>query len=206
MRATSASGGLWRKGGDPIRCASLRLPSSRSRNTFGRDPFGSIPAYQDGALTLSESGAIVLHISQQDEGLLPTDAAARARSIMWMFAGLSTVEPPIAEREAFMLREREKNWFEDRLPLLDADVGKRLGELASRLGDDEWLGGAFSGADLLMVTALRRLEASNIPERAGLLHEFRNLPAYVERGKARAAYRRAFQAQAAVYKQGVPSK
>jgi glutathione S-transferase len=192
--------------GRPYSVRLLTFAELKEPEHLGRNPFGGIPTYQEGGITLFESGAIVLHIAQQNEDLLPTGAAGRARSIMWMFAALNTVEPPITEREAFMLQEREKNWFEDRLPLLDANVRKRLGELASRLGDEEWLGGAFSAADLLMVTVLRRLEASNIPERAGILHEFRNLSAYVERGKARAAYRRAFQAQAAVYEHHVPSK
>ena len=77
-----------------------------------------------------------------------------------MFAALSTVEPPIVERGSAMLMERDKPWYEARLPLLDDRVRKRLAQLSARLGGADWLDGAFSAGDLLMVTVLRRLERS----------------------------------------------
>lgn len=157
-------------------------------------PFGKIPTYEEGDLILFESGAIVLHIAERHAGLLPKDANARARAITWMFAALSTVEPPIIEREAAMLTEKDKSWQEERQPLLDERVRVRLDELARRLGDDQWLDDAFNAGDLLMVSVLRRLEGS------GLLETFPNLFAYVERGKARPAFKRAFAAQLAVFK------
>jgi glutathione S-transferase len=177
--------------------AALKQPPHRALN-----PFGSIPTYEEGALALFESGAIVFHIAQSGEGLFAPDADARARAVTWMFAALNTVEPPIAEREAFLLLENEESWFEARLPRLDGNVRKRLGELSARLADSEWLDGGFSAGDLLMVSALRRLKPSNIPERAGILDEFRNLADYVARGEARPAYRRAFAAQRAVFLAG----
>jgi len=156
-------------------------------------PFGQIPTYEDGDLALFESGAIVFHIADRHAGLLPEDANARARAITWMFAALNTIEPPIVERAMATLVERDRTWFEARLPILDARVRDRLGELSSRLGDADWLDDGFTAGDLLMVTVLRRLEGS------GLLEEFPNLAAYIARGTARAAYKRAFDAQLAVF-------
>ncbi len=156
-------------------------------------PFGQIPTYEEGDLALFESGAIVFHIAQRHAGLLPDDANARARAITWMFAALNTVEPPIIDRGMATLLERDKAWHKERLPVLDDRVRVRLGELSSRLGHADWLDGAFSAGDLLMVTVLRRLNGS------GLLDEYPNLTAYVARGEARPAYKRAFDAQLAVF-------
>ncbi|WP_374452944.1 glutathione S-transferase family protein [Phenylobacterium sp.] len=156
-------------------------------------PFGQIPTYEEGGLALFESGAIVLHIAERSAGLLPTDPDARARAIAWMFAALSTVEPPIVERSMATIVERDEPWFGARLPMLDARVRQRLGELSRRLGEAEWLDGAFSAGDLMMVTVLRRLAGS------GLLEAHPNICAYIARGEARPAYQRAFEAQLAVF-------
>lgn len=156
-------------------------------------PFGQIPTYEEGDLVLFESGAIVLHIAERHAGLLPDDANARARAVAWMFAALNTVEPPIVEREQVCYAERDKPWYDARLPILDDRVRHRLNALSSRLGDADWLDGAFSAGDLLMVLVLRRLDGS------GILEEYPNLSAYVARGEARPAYRRAFDAQLAVF-------
>ena len=167
--------------------AALKEPAHRVRN-----PFGQIPTYEDGDLMLFESGAIVLHIAGQHAGLLPEDATARARAIAWMFAALSTIEPPIGERSMAVLFERDRPWFAARQSMLDDRVRARLAELSRHLGDADWLDGAFSAGDLLMVTVLRRLEGY------GLVEEQPNLVAYVARGVARPAYQRAFAAQLAV--------
>ncbi|QPF93322.1 glutathione S-transferase family protein [Bradyrhizobium commune] len=156
-------------------------------------PFGQIPTYQDGDLALFETGAIVLHIAEHHDGLLPVEPNARARAIAWMFAALNTMEPPIVELGMAMLLERDESWYEERLPMLEDRVRVRLGELSDRLGDADWLDGAFSAGDLLMVTVLRRLNRSRI------LHEYSSLSAYVARGEARPAFRRAFDAQLAVF-------
>ena len=156
-------------------------------------PFGQIPTYEEGDLVLFESGAIVLHIAERHMGLLPDDANGRARAIAWMFAALNTVEPPIVDRSMATLLERDKPWHEERLPILDLRVRDRLDELSGRLGDADWLDGAFSAGDLLMVTVLRRLGSS------GILDEYPTLSAYIARGEARPAYRRAFEAQLAVF-------
>ena len=156
-------------------------------------PFGQIPTYEEGDLALFESGAIVFHIAERHAGLLPEDANARARAIAWMFAALNTVEPPIVERSMATLLERDKSWYAERLPILDERVRVRLGELSNRLGDAEWLDGSFTAADLLMVTVLRRLDGS------GLVENYPNLAAYIARGEARPAYKRAFADQLAVF-------
>ena len=156
-------------------------------------PFGQIPTYQEGGLALFESGAIILHLAQRHPGLLPPDADARARAVGWMFAALNTVEPPIVEFGMSKLFERDKSWFEARHPMLEDRVRTRLGQLSARLGDADWLDGGFSAGDLLMVTVLRRLDGH------GVVEDYPNLAAYVARGEARPAYRRAFEAQRAVF-------
>jgi glutathione S-transferase len=155
-------------------------------------PFGQIPTYQDGGLALFETGAIVLHIAQRHAGLLPDDADARARAITWMFAALNTVEPPILELMTARILEGDKPWTKERLPLVEDRIRDRLKPLSNRLGDAEWLDGAFSAGDLMMASVLLRLRAS------GLLDEFPNLAAYLARGEARPAYKRAFAAQLAL--------
>jgi glutathione S-transferase len=168
---------------------ALKAPAHRALN-----PFGQIPTYEEGELTLFESGAIVLHIAEQHAGLLPVDAGARARAIMWMFAALNTLEPPIFDRTMVLIIEGKEAWAQQRLPLVEERIRKRLAELAVHLGDADWLDGEFSAGDLLMVTVLRRLTGS------GLLEEQPALMAYLARAEARPAYQRAFAAQLAVFK------
>jgi glutathione S-transferase len=158
-------------------------------------PFGQIPTYEEGGLALFETGAIVLHIAERHAGLLPADLTARARAIAWMFAALNTVEPPIVERSMAWLFEKDKSWYEERLAVLDDRVRVRLGQLSEHLRDADWLDGGFSAGDLLMVTVLRRLESS------GLIEQYPTLAAYVARGEARPAYKRAFDDQLAVFTQ-----
>ena len=155
-------------------------------------PFGQIPTYEEGDLALFESGAIVLHIAQSNAGLLPAEEKARGRAIGWMFAALSTVEPPIVELEMASF-ESAKSWHDERLAGLEDRVRGRLGPLCARLGGSEWLDGGFGAGDLTMVSVLRRLDGS------GLLESYPNLCAYVGRGEARPAFRRAFAAQRAVF-------
>jgi glutathione S-transferase len=152
-------------------------------------PFGQIPTLEEDGLTLFETGAIVLHIAERHAGLLPADANARARAISWMFAALNTVEPPILELATAKFLEGNKPWCRERLPLIRDRICNRLDQLSARLNDSDWLDGAFSAGDLMMVSVLLRLDAS------GILDEFPKLAAYVALGKARPAYQRAFVAQ-----------
>ena len=155
-------------------------------------PFGQIPTYEEGDLALFETGSIVLHIAERHGSLLPSDANARARAITWMFAAINTVEPPILELSIAKVIERDKPWHAERLPLVADRVRDRLKQLSARLGDAEWLDGAFSAGDLMMASVLLRSRPS------GILDEFPNLAAYLARAEARPAYQRAFAAQLAV--------
>jgi len=154
-------------------------------------PFGQIPTYEEGDLVLFESGAIIFHIASRHPGLLPDDANARARAITWLFAALNTMEPPILELVTARFVEGDKPWSKERLPLIKDRIRHRMSQLSSRLGNAEWLDGAFSAGDLAMVSVLLRLRPSAI------LDEFPSLAAYVARGEARPAYHRAFAAQLA---------
>jgi glutathione S-transferase len=167
---------------------TMKEPAHRHRN-----PFGQIPTYEEGDITLFESGAILFHIAQHHAGLLPADANARTRALMWMFAAVNTVEPSIFELSLLKILERDKPWYADRLAVLEDRVRVRLSELANHLGDAEWLDGAFSAGDLMMVHVLRRLDGS------GLVEKHPNIAAYIARGEARPAYKRAFAAQLAVF-------
>ena len=179
--------------GQPYEVRLVSFKAMKQPAHLALQPFGQIPTYEEGDPALFESGGIVLHIAQNHLGLLPADANARARAITWMFAALSTVEPPIVEREAAHYTERDKAWHEARQPILMGRIRERLDQLSSRLGDADWLDGAFSAADLLMVTVLRRLEGSDI------LSDYPTLSAYIARGQARPPYKRAFDAQLAVF-------
>ena len=156
-------------------------------------PFGQIPTYEEGELALFESAAIILHIAEQHPGLLPDDPNARARAIAWMFAAKSTVEPVIVENEVAKFLEGDRSWSEERQPLITGRIRDRLRQLSARLGDADWLDGEFSAGDLLMINVLRR------PSATALLEEFPNLAAYVARGEARSAFKRAFADQLAVF-------
>jgi glutathione S-transferase len=177
----------------PYEVRLLSFSEMKEPAHLAQHPFGQIPTYEEGDLVLFESGAIILHIAQLHPGLLPEDSNARARAISWMFAALNTVEPPALEFSMAWLFERDKPWYEQRLPMLKDRVRVRLGELATRLGDADWLDSEFSAGDLLMVTVLRRLKTSD------MLDEFASLSAYVARGEARPAFKRAFEAQLAVF-------
>ncbi|HVP09288.1 MAG TPA: glutathione S-transferase family protein [Burkholderiales bacterium] len=155
-------------------------------------PFGQIPTFEQGDLALFETGAIVLHIAERHAGLLPDDPNARARAIAWMFAALNTVEPAILELANAKLLEGDKPWTPERLPLVEDRLRTRLKQLSARLGGADWLDGAFSAGDLMMASVLQRLKS------AGILSEYPGLAAYVARGEARPAYKRAFAAQLAV--------
>lgn len=169
----------------PVPMAALKEPAHRALN-----PFGQIPTWQEDGLALFESGAIVLHIAEGHPGLLPDDPKARARAIAWIFAALSTVEPPVVEYSTAVVFERGESWHEQRLPLVLARLRTRLEDLSDRLGVADWLEeDGFTAGDLMMVSVLRRLKGH------GPLEDYPNLHAYVARGEARPAFRRAFAAQ-----------
>lgn len=171
-----------------VSLAAMKEPAHRALH-----PFGQIPTYEEGDLVLFESGAIVFHIAQHHQGLLPEETNARARAIAWMFAALNTIEPPILDLAITRIMEHDKPWFEQRMPLVVDRLHTRLTDLSAHLGDADWLDGEFSAGDLLMAGVLLRLKPS------GMLGNYPILAAYVARAEARPAYQRAFEAQLAVF-------
>ncbi|WP_454853816.1 glutathione S-transferase family protein [Rhizobium binxianense] len=178
--------------GQPYEVRLVSFAEMKAPGHLAIHPFGQIPTYEEASLSLFETGSIVLHLAERHEGLLPKDRDARARAITWMFAALNTVEPPILELATARILEGDKPWSEERLPLVKDRVRACLDRLSARLGVADWLDGAFSAGDLLMVSVLLRLRMS------GILDEYQNLAAYVARGEARPAYARAFAAQLAI--------
>jgi glutathione S-transferase len=180
--------------GQPYKVRLVSFRAMKEPSHLALNPFGQIPTYEEGDLVLFETGAIVLHIAERHAGLLPIDADARARAITWMFAAVNTLEPPILELANAKLLEGDKPWNKERQPLVEDRVRSRMEQLSRRLGDADWLDGDFSAGDLMMVSVLLRLRSS------GILDEYPKLAAYVARGEARPAYKRAFAAQLAVNK------
>lgn len=170
---------------------ALKQPAHRACN-----PFGQIPTFEENGLVLFESGAIVLHLARAHPGLLPEAPDAASRAVAWVFAALTTIEPPIVERSMAVLFESGQPWHETRLELIDRRVHTRLEELTAHLGEGDWLDGDFSAGDLMMVAVLRRLHGS------GILDDHPRIAAYIARAEARPAFARAFAAQLAVFEHG----
>lgn len=179
--------------GQPYEVRLLPFEAMKQPAHLALHPFGQIPTYEEGDLVIFESGAIVFHIAETRAGLLPDDPTARARAVTWMFAALNTVEPPVFDRDLLGVLERERPWYDERKTALEDRIRGLLGDLSRHLGEADWLDGAFSAGDLLMVSVLLRLKGSN------LLQAFPNIAAYLARGEARPTFRRAFGAQLAVF-------
>jgi Glutathione S-transferase len=178
--------------GQPYEVRLLSFEDLKASKHRALHPFGQIPTYEEGDISLFESGAIVLYLAERHHGLLPTESLARSRAIMWMFAALNTMEPPIVELSIADIVERDKTWHAERRPMLEQGVRRRLRELADWLGSRLWLENEFSVGDLMMVSVLRRTPNE-------LLAEQPALAAYVARGEARPAFQRALAAQRAEF-------
>ena len=163
----------------------------RPENYLAEQPFGQLPVYKEGALCLFESGAIVLHIGGKDERLLPCDESARGRAIAWMIAALNSIEPQTSMLTVLTLFVADAPWSEDARAVVTPRIAERLAQLSASLGDKEWLEGRFTIGDLMMVDTLRA-----IPDQT-LVATHPNLAAYIARGTARPAFRRALEAQLA---------
>lgn len=171
-------------GGD----GTLPLPAYRAIQ-----PFGQIPAIEDGSLVLFESGAIVHYVAERSTTLLPDDAHRRAQVTTWMFAALNTIEVPIMSLAEVDLFAADERWAQEHRPAVVERVRGRLAELAAALDGREYLVGGFSAADILMTTVLQILRHTTLVE------EQPALLAYKARCEARPGYRKAYADQMAVF-------
>src|SRR5438046_6479597 len=145
--------------GQPYEVRLVSFKAMKEPAHLALHPFGQIPTYEEDGLGLFETGSIVFHIAQRHAGLLPNDANARARAITWMFAALNTMEPPILDLFTAKILAGDKHWTAQRMPLVQDRIRARLSQLSRRLGDTDWLDGAFSAGDLMMASVLLRLRA-----------------------------------------------
>ena len=178
----------------PYRVRLLDAMNPRPAEYFQEQPFGQVPVYRDDQVQLFESGAILIHLAIEEERLLPIERNQRMRSVAWLIAALNSVEPAIFELINIDIFNRGQEWTRERRPQVVEKIEARLKLLAEALGDKDWFEDRFTIGDLMMVSVLLRLRSS------GILDEFPNLAAYVARGEARPAYKRAFAAQLAVNK------
>lgn len=162
--------------------------AKRPADYLAEQPFGQVPAYREGPVSMFETGAIVLHIGEGSEALLPRDPHARGRAISWLFAALNSVEMETWPYEMVDYLG-PGDWVEGAKTAFAAQTRRRLDRVAAWLGNKDWLEGSFTAGDLMMVSVLRR-----IPE---LLADYPTLAAYVARGEARPAFQRALAAQLA---------
>jgi glutathione S-transferase len=184
--------------GRPYRVRLFDATKPRPAEYFCEQPFGQVPIYKDREVELFESGAILIHLGMRDERLLPSDHAARMRAITWLIAGLNSVEPAIFPLVLINVFHQGEPWTEEARPKFTERLQGRLQCLSDALGDREWMEGRFTIGDLMLVHILRQVR------RTGLLDEFPNLAALLERGESRPAFQRALSDQLAVYREHEP--
>lgn len=180
--------------GQPYRVELLKGDEAKQSDYRQWQPFGQVPAYRDDDVEMFESGAIVLRIAGRAGKLFPADPAARARTVQWVIAALNSVEPYVMAIAINDVFERDREWSKARGIKVREDLHARLVDLGSALGDKPWLdGGDFTVGDLMMVAVLGGLRGT------GLLDAHPALAAYVARGEARPAHRKAMADQLALY-------
>lgn len=177
------------------RCRLLDSRVDRPESYYFEQPFGQVPIYIEGDLHLFETGAIVQHIGEKDERLLPREPIARARAIQWTYAALNSVEPAIQNLVLIDLFYAEEEWGKLRRQGAEEFARLRMKRVSDWLGDKQWLEDRFTIGDLMMITVLR------IPRHTTLIDEFPKLAAYVARGEARPAFQQALADQLAAFKQ-----
>jgi glutathione S-transferase len=173
--------------------------SERPQDYFSEQPFGQVPILNDGDIHLFETGAIVLHVAERCEALMPRDAAGRARTTAWVIASLNSIEPMIMELAAIDFFHADAEWAKARRPGAEQAVRTRLGRLSTWLGERDHLEGRFTAGDLMMTTMLRILRRTDI------VTSFANLARYQARCEARPAFQRALEAQLAVFRTHRPA-
>jgi glutathione S-transferase len=170
----------------------------KSPDHLANQPFGQVPVYKEGGLTLFESGAILIHIGEKDERLLPRDDKGRSHAIGWAVAALNSIEPFAQTLFLMGFVGDGKDWQAAAKDAVRPFAQMRLAQLSNVLADREWLEDGFTIGDLLMVDVLRAA-----PEDA-LVAAHPNLSAYVERGTARPAFKAAMAAQLAAFARHAP--
>jgi glutathione S-transferase len=164
-------------------------------------PFGQVPVIEEDGLTLFESGAILLHIGERSEALLPRDPAARARAIQWVFAALNSIEPHVQNLALIDLFYANEDWAKQRRPGAAEFLEKRLDAVVARLGDRDYLDSdRFTAGDLMMTTVLRILRHTDLVAKRPTLH------AYQTRCEARPAFRKALADQIAPFERNAPAE
>lgn len=183
--------------GLPYEARLIEHGESKTEEYRRLQPFGQVPVYQEDDLTLFESGAIVLHIAEKSELLMPRDAEGRTHVTQWVIASLNSVEPEIQNLATIDLFEPEANWAQERRPAQVEMVRGILAVVAKRLATRDYLEDRFTAADLMMVTVLRNLRHTD------LVAEYPALDAYVRRCEARPAFARALAAQIAPFEEAM---
>jgi glutathione S-transferase len=177
--------------GLPHRARLIGPEDQKSKDYRAMQPFGQVPAYEEEGLVLFESGAILLHIAERSDVLMPSDAKSRARTTAWIFAAINSVEPHIQNLTAIDLFHADQDWAKQRRPGALQLAQSRLAALSDWLGSRDYLEDRFTVADLLMTTVLR------IPRHCDLVAQYPTLDAYRLRCEARPAFKRALDAQMA---------
>ena len=177
--------------GLPYEARLIGPDDQKSEAYRSMQPFGQVPAFEEDGLVLFESGAILLHIADRSEVLMPKDPKARGRVTAWMFAALNSVEPHIQNLTAIDLFHAEEDWAKQRRPAALKFAQTRLTALSDWLDGREYLEDRFTVADLLMTTVLR------IPRQTDLIAQMPTLETYRLRCEERPAFKKALAAQMA---------
>jgi glutathione S-transferase len=181
--------------GRPYRTHLLEQGEQGQPEYRALQPFGQVPAYRQDGIELFESGAIVLHIGETSEGLMPEDREGHARAKVWLLAALNSVEPVVQQLGEIDAFHAGEEWAQARRPAVVERVRKRLGELAQALGDRDYLEGEFTVGDLMMASVLRIIDDT------GLVADEPRLKAYLARCEARPAFQRALAAHMADFRE-----
>lgn len=161
----------------------------KSKSHLARQPFGQAPAIEDDGLTLHESGAIALYVAEKSEALMPKDRIGRERARAWVFSALNTIENPVQELGGLIFFHKDEDWAKQHRPQVEEFLNLRLGQLATALGDKDYLEGRFTVGDLMMSDVLRIIDST------GIINAYPTLKAYKQRCESRPAFQRAMKAQ-----------
>lgn len=162
-----------------------------------QQPFGQVPVLDDDGVSIFETGAILMHLGESSDVLLPADSTGRAQAVMWIFAALNSMEPYVFNLANLVKFSANGASTIDREPAIEEVAVKKLRDLDAWLADREYLTGQFTAADILMTTVLRQLDDT------GYVEPFAQLNAYKGRCTARPAFQKALADQVALYSQAV---